>query len=529
MVELVLSVVYILFFLLLIQKLKFFDVPGITKTSISIVFGLKIIAGIVLWAIYTFYYKDRSTADIFKYFDDSKILFDSIRTHPSDFMHMLFGMGNNSTYYDQYYVQMHNWARQYDSNLYNDSHTIIRFNAFARLFSFGYYQIHSIFLCFLSLSGLVAIYKVFAPLLPGKEILAAVSIFLFPSVLFWGSGVLKEGIIFFGLGILLLHWFNLFRFGFRISSILYVGAALLLLLATKFYILVSIIPGLVFIAWVLKRGANQVFLKFSIVMVCYGSLGLAVRYFIPAYDPLQVLVIKQQDFVSLARGGLFLRNDTSIVFLTTEQRGLVFTDPINSKTVSLKAGTSFCYWHDYNSDADTLFGVQGPVPIQFTIENDLPRSGSLIHIPVLKATLSSFLMNLPIAWFNTLFRPFPSEARSLLLLIPALEIGLYIACLVACLMYRNKNGIAWEYVLFCLSFVALLYGITGLTTPVLGALVRYKVPGIPFLMLSLLFLFDERALYSRFPILEKAGAFNFFTFDTRLNIRKQASGEKPMN
>jgi hypothetical protein len=502
--EILISAIYILLFILLIRKMKFFETAGLSKAVISGIFILKIICGILLWSIYTYYYTDRATADIFKYFDDSKVMHDALRQHPIDFFRMMSGIGNDTPYFDRYYSLMHNWVRQYESNLYNDSHTIIRLNAFFRIFSLGFYQVHAIFLSFLSLCGLTALYRTFQPYLAGKSTLAIAAIFLFPSVLFWGSGVLKEGIIFFGLGMLVYHWFLLCYKGFRIYSMLWIGLSFLLLLATKFYILVSIVPGLLYIAWIAKSGGTQRLLKFGIVLGLYAGLGLGVKYFIPAYDPLQVLVIKQQDFCSLARGGVLLRTDTAIVYLTLEQRTQDLNEIDHTKTYRIRPGTPYCYWHDYNADADTLFGKQSNSDTRFSMENDIPRSGSLIYLKPLKPTVSSFLKNTPMALINSFFRPFPNEARRPLLILPALEIVIYSVGILCCLFYRKKEGVRWEFMFFCLSFVFILFLITGITTPVLGALVRYKVPGIPFLLLAFLFLLDEQALMKRFPFLKRA-------------------------
>ncbi len=501
--EIVLSAFYIFLFVVLIYRMNFFDSPGLSRAVISGIFILKIFFGVVLWAIYTYYYTDRATADIFKYFDDSKVMFDAIHKSPSDFFRLMTGIGNNTPHFDIYYSQMHNWVRQYESNLYNDSHTIIRLNAFFRIFSLGHYQVHSIFMSFLSLSGLVALYKSFESLLAGKRRLAVASIFLFPSVLFWGSGVLKEGIIFFGIGMLIYHWFHLFYKGFRLYSLLWVVFSFCILLATKFYILVSIVPGLFYIAWIAYRGTGKVALKFVVVLGMYAGLGLAVKYFIPAYDPLQVLVIKQQDFTSLAKGGALLRTDTAIVFLTIEQRTHDLEEVDHTKTYRIRPGTPYCYWHDYNADADTLFGKQSNSDTRFSMENDIPRSGSFIFLRPLHPTVASLLRNTPMALINATFRPLPNEAGRPLLILPALEIIVYTFFILCCLVYRKKTGIHWELTLFCLSFVLILFLITGLTTPVLGALVRYKVPGIPFLLLAFLFLLDEEALKKRFPFLKR--------------------------
>ena len=135
LLEVLLVAAYASFFLFLISRMKFFECEGISRKTIQCVFILKIFFGFCLYLIYTYYYTDRSTADIYKYFDDSKVLFDALFIHPKDYFQMLFGIDNDAPYFDVYYNQMNHWYREYDSNLYNDSHTIIRFNAAVRLLS----------------------------------------------------------------------------------------------------------------------------------------------------------------------------------------------------------------------------------------------------------------------------------------------------------------------------------------------------------------------------------------------------------
>jgi len=501
--EILLTTAYIAFFYWILSRMRFFRESGLSLRIIRGIFLLKILASLALWAIYTYYYTDRSTADIFKYFDDSKVMYDAIHTHPSDYFRMLFGIGNDSPGFNHYYIQMHNWARQYESNLYNDSHTIIRFNALLRILSLGCYQVHAVILCFLSLSGLVALYKVFAHLLPGKKTGVIASVFLIPSVLFWGSGVLKEGLIFFGLGILILHWYRCWSGKFSVGSLLWVCFGVCLLLVTKFYIIVSIVPGLIYLAWILFSGNKYFLLKFSIVMAFYAGLGLSVKYLVPAYDPLQVLSIKQRDFSSLAKGGALLRCDTAMIYLTIEQRTKNLIKANHPGEYTLREGTPIVYWHDYSAEEDTLFGMQGPTPVVYRMENDMPRSGSMIWTRPLEPTVSSFLRNLPMALLNTLFRPLPTEVRGPMLLMPCLEIIGYTLLLGSCFFYYRTKADGMEYALFCLSFVFILFAITGLTTPVMGALVRYKAPGLPFLVLSLLFFLDEEKLFKRFPFLKR--------------------------
>jgi hypothetical protein len=250
--------------------MKFFEVDGISKKGISMIFILKIISGLALWAIYTYYYKDRATADIYKYFDDSRIIADTLWTKPVDYFKLITGIGNNTPAFDHYYSDMHYWARKIDSSIYNDSHTIIRFNALARLFSLGYYNVHSVFMCFLSLIGLTAIYKAFTPYLQDKKKELILAVFLLPSVLFWGSGVLKEGLIFFALGLLIYHAAKLFVL--RSVIICLVSASLLAF--SKFYVWVAIIPGIIFLLWISKTSSKYLLMKFITVFFLIGLTGL---------------------------------------------------------------------------------------------------------------------------------------------------------------------------------------------------------------------------------------------------------------
>ena len=68
----------------------------------------------------------------------------------------------------------------------------------------------------------------------------------------------------------------------------------------------------------------------------------------------------------------------------------------------------------------------------------------------------------------------------------------FLIFILVCLIFiKPISTIKWEYVLFCLSFVAIQYLIIGETTPVLGAIARYKVPALPFLLIAFLFILDK--------------------------------------
>ncbi len=416
-------------------------VDGISKKMLSGIFILKIIAGLALWAIYTFYYTDRSTADIYKYFDDSQVLFNALKTNPLDYLKMLTGIGNNTPAFDHYYAEMHYWARKVDSSIYNDSHTIIRFNALVRLFSFGYYNVHTVVICFLSLTGLTAIYKIFVTQLADKKRELLFAVFLLPSVLFWGSGVLKEGLIFFALGLLIYYSNRLFS----PKAIIICLAMAFLLAFSKFYVWLAIFPGIILLVWINKTSAKNTGLKFAAIMIVIIAAGLNIDSFTPIQNPLVTLSQKQFEFNQLAYGNL--------------------------------------------TDAN-----HHPIPV----------AGSIIKIDTLQPTIVSFLKNAPRALINTTFRPYLSESKSPTMLLASLEIFVIIVIMITCFTFiKPFKKIKWEYVLFCGSFVIIQFLIIGETTPVLGAAARYKTIALPFLVITFLLLLDKNKLLKYLPFLKK--------------------------
>lgn len=439
--EILLLLAYSSFFIFLIYKLRFFEAPGLSRRSLSFVFVLKILFGLLLWLIYTYYYPNRATADIYKYFDDSAVLFESLKTKPVHYFKMLFGIGNNTAEFDSYYAEMNYWSRRNSLGTYNDGHTVIRFNAFVRLFSMGYYTVHTVFICFVSMIGFTAMYKAFVPFFQGKKRALFFAVFLLPSVLFWGSGVLKEGLLFFTLGVLIYFFQQPLSWKNTCTCL----AAAVLMALSKFYVWVAVLPGFLFLLFLRLTGKEKPLLKFSGIIVLVAFLAGNIDRFTPFQNPLVTLAQKQLEFKSLAEGN--------------------------------------------NMDAHY---------------RNIPAAGSRIAIPDLQPTVLSFLKNAPRALYTVFLRPFPWEIHSFMMLLTAAENLLIAAIILICFLYALPlRSIAWDQVLFCLSFVAIQFVIIGETTPVLGAIARYKVPSLPFLLIAFLLMLDKEKLTTSVPLAKK--------------------------
>jgi hypothetical protein len=399
------------------------------------VFVLKITAGVVMYLLYTYYYTDRSTADIFKYFDDSKVMHDALFKNPVDFFRMIFSIGNDTPHFtEEYYKHMHNWFRIYESNIYNDSHTIIRLNALLRIFSFGYYNVHTVFMCFLSLIGLVGLFRFFDQQVCGRRKELFFAFFLIPSVVFWGSGVLKEGILFFGLGMMLWHTYLLIQKKRIIFSMLAIIMSFVLLLFTKFYVLTLQIPLMIAYVWCELTARHQCLLKFGVTLTIFAAIMLNMHYLVPEYDFVAILVQKQNDFLNLA--------------------------------------------HSVNS-------------------------GSMISMEPLTASPWSLLKNSPLALYSTLFRPWFFEGGSPFIILAGIENLLIIVIFFVALIFRRTRIQNLSLFLLCLCFAFGIIVLTGLTTPVMGAMVRYKVPALPFLVMVFIMLTDKTKLNKIFPKLAR--------------------------
>jgi hypothetical protein len=359
-------------------------------------------------------------------------MFDALKTNPIHFFKMLSGIGNNTPEFLPYYDKMNYWSRQIESSIYNDSHTIIRFNTLLRFFSLGHYHVHTVFICFFSLTGLTAIYKTFYPVLKDKKLELFVVIFLLPSVLFWGSGVLKEGLIFFTLGMFIYFFGQLFK----TKAIVICLLSGLLLALSKFYVWITIMPGLLFLLWVNKSLGAHKALKFITVFALLGFLGLNIDKYTSIQNPLVTLSQKQIEFNKLANGTV--------------------------------------------SDA---------------FNNTIPIPGSVTKINTLEPTLTSLITNSPTAFVNTLFRPFLWELNSPMMLLAGIENIIILLFIIICILFiKPLSQIPWEYVLFCLSFVIIQFLIIGSTTPIIGAIVRYKVPALPFLLIAFLLMIDKEKI-----------------------------------
>ncbi len=433
-----LAVIYLFVFLMIIRSHSFFKIDGVRNEALRMAFLLKIIAGFVLYFIYSYYYSDRATADIFKYFDDSKVMADALFKKPLDFFKMFFSIQNDTPYFtENYYNHMNNWFRVYDSNVFSDSHLIIRFNAFVMFFSFGYYHVHTVFICFLSFIGLVGLYRFFLEYLPKAKFGLFVAVFLIPSVVFWGSGVLKEGLIFFALGLLLFLSSNFIE-RFSLWRLAWIAISIIILLYTKIYIFLIVFFLLIVFKMLKYNSQKKLGYMFVGIVFIASVLSLLTLKLLAGLDVFVLLAQKQHDFILLAQS---------------------------------------------------------------------QNAGSFLDVNFLEPNWISFLYQVPIAIINTVFRPLIGLDRSLMMIPSIFENIVIWVLIVLSFVYRTKiTRQQWLFFHFLFWIVVGVYLLTGITTPILGAIVRYKTIALPFLGALFCLTINKRKIYRISPKIKKIGS-----------------------
>jgi hypothetical protein len=98
------------------------------------------------------------------------------------------------------------------------------------------------------------------------------------------------------------------------------------------------------------------------------------------------------------------------------------------------------------------------------------------HMEVLTYELWDVIRACPEALFNVFTKPWINEISSLLFIPAIVENLCILSLLIGAIMYkRGLSKKQWNFILFCLSFTVILYCVIGLTTPITGAIVRYKI------------------------------------------------------
>jgi hypothetical protein len=296
--------------------------------------------------------------------------------------------------------------------------------------SFQSFVVSALLLAWICYSGMWRLFLLFNEEFPQLQKQFAISILFIPSVVFWGSGLLKDTITISAVGWYTYYFYFFFiRKKYKFSSILFVLISAFVLIAIKPYILFALLPGS--ILWLSNERLARVRSKVLKAMAApfFISLGVVAG------------------FLVLTELGDYL--------------GTYSIDKVLDKAVE--------------SNLDQKADYYG---------------GNSFDIGEFNADPISMLGKAHLAIAATLFRPYLWDARNPVMLLSALE-NSYILILTFFLMVRlkflgffsliGKNPLLLFSILFALFFAFSV----GIATSNFGSLVRLKIPCIPFYVSSL--------------------------------------------
>ena len=428
-----LTVFYGFLCILILLKTPFFRNSGLSAGFLVTAFLAKIAAGFAYYLLYLYYTPYQGTSDALRFFDDSGYIFNAFHSSKTDYFSMITGIGDDHYYYQKYYKDILNWYRMYQTELFNDNRTVIRFNALVRLVSWGAYPVHILFANFLSFAGLTGLYRFFTGAgkprsgrkNPGEYFLAFL-IFFFPSLVFWGSGVSKEGLSLFGTGIFLFFAGKFFRNELQPGiSLVFLLIALYFMVFLKIYILLLLLP--LGIAWFWARSAHGPAVHWKYLLVLAGCLLVVVNLHMvfPGFRFTEILAGKQKDFYAVA--------------LYTYKDPLSIVPDLDHHFSSLAGAILPAF----------LNAVTGPFVLKQT--GMLQLAGFLDNLLLLLLMLIPFFFHTPL---------------------------------------KNRSNLFF----FSLLFFAMIFVLVGLISPLPGAIMRYRIMALPFLFNALRLIIDWERL-----------------------------------
>ncbi len=404
------------------SKTRRYFIPALT---------FKIIGALAVGIIYQFYYQG---GDTFTYFTlGSSHIWEAFLDSPWKAISLIIGP-------DEYSATTYEYASRIYTFGDKHSYFVVRLAGFLGIITLNTYSAIAVLFAVLSFTGVWSMYVSLLKLYPRINFWLAVSILFVPSVVFWGSGLLKDTLTIGALGWLtwgIIHLVVLRTKYFK--SVIAILIASYVIYIIKIYILLCLLPALLF--W---------------VMLFYLRKVRSVAYRLMTFPIAIAIVIVSGYFLVLNIGETSHRYSIDKLNYTAE---------------------ATAKWNYYVSQQEGGSGYTLGSSNDFTTFGMIQRS--------------------PEAVWVALFRPYIWEADNLMMFLSGFE-NFLLLLLTLYVFVRVKPGkvisrvVDDPYVFFSLLFVITFAFAIGISTYNFGALVRYKIPIFPFLLSSLFILMSRR-------------------------------------
>lgn len=455
------------------------------KWCIPLIFTGKILFALFFLYVYTYHYGGGElTADAGRFFKESQIFYNLFWEHPDMYFKFFFGIENDPLVVDAFMEELGHWNST-SRSLPNDSRNVIRVNSLIFFISNGKILVHFLLFSLISFLATIDLAQFIRKwsTLSFPVVLAVLT--LLPSVAFWGSSIIKEPLMLAGLCLLIRGIFDDMSFKRRWWRIL---VGLLLMLLFKPYILGVFLVAIVFYVFF-----TRLLPKLQLInMLIFFILGALIAQWSGRLDSVvQLISRQQQDFMNVRDGGLYLEIDDDYYYYVYFSNRSKFEYKEEGVAVLKEpTGAYFAHQRDYNDRKNVLLDEVGK---EYPIHLSMTGAGSGIEVTRIDNSFWTMIKMIPEVIYNTTIRPLPNDKGSWLKYPAFIEnILLFFGLLLITLFARRKlNKQIKRMVWSLLVFSFLVFVIVGWTTPVLGAIVRYKVPGVLAIGIIMLLLIDN--------------------------------------
>lgn len=393
----------------------------------------RMLGAIAFALIYLFYY---GGGDTMTYYDSGKVLGQVLFDKPFAYVDIMLKGLNNDNLYD---LLSNGRYCQYLEDRH--SYTVARFVSPFIILSMGSYIGSSILIsifCFLSSWKL---YQVFCFYYPKLYKQLAIAILFMPSVCFWGSGILKDSITISCTCLITYSIFKIFlQKEFKMKYFFLLIISVYLLVEIKPYIFIVILPGS--LIWIFYNPIRRI--KNGLIKLLIGPIILGFGLLIGAL----VLSLFSDSF------GQYSSLDKVLV------KAIITHDDLTNK--------------EHYGD-------------------------NFYDIGIIDGTMTGLINKFPISLAFGLFGPFLWNVRNIVMFLSALE-NTFLLLLTARIIFSISPIKLFKLigeepiVMFALSF-SIFFGFSvGLTSTNFGALVRYKIPLIPFYVSTLFIMLNSTKL-----------------------------------
>jgi hypothetical protein len=479
---LLIIVLTVLLALTAVRYVSFFRIKELKIWVLPLAFLIKIGIGILFNLLhqYTYGFGDLSH-------DGGTFILEANRLNavffesPLTYFKFLTGIGESPELVKQFLPKTVYWSTG-DLTLINDSKNVIRIHSLIHFFSNNEMYVHVTVMCLISLFAVKNFFISFKPYISFSPVLFFWIVLLIPSTIFWTSSVLKEPMLFLGISLFVrgIMYETLLKKQFIVTAV-----GLLLLLSFKPYVLLFLLLSLFFYLcyrFVFRYNLFYTLSSIIVLFTLFAYLFAEQRKVVVNY-----LTRKQFDFVNVGKGGLHVATDDYFYYFQPYQyKNLA----IGKDSVEL-IRPSEAYIMRFGSTKQPVKVFLTPSGEKWKIYYYTLGCLSFIKTTPIHNSAWQLIKNIPEAILNSTLRPYYSDAGSNLKWLSMIEVWGIILFLFLAVIYRRKlsnNEKAMVYSL--LLFAVFLLLLIGWTTPVLGAIARYRFPAQLALIITGLILID---------------------------------------